>query len=92
MVAAMRADGMVRCTRPELQIVHMDALAGFDLRGCHADDLAELAHGLANGDRLDRQLVTAGNRLRRHDPAEADILARRNIAGCDHQRVGGVEA
>ena len=90
-VAPVGADGVVGGARPEGEVVDVDMLAGLDRRGGIADDLPELADGLAGGDRQDRHLVAAGDRLGGLHLG-CDGFAGRDIAhGHDH-RIGGIES
>ncbi len=76
---------MVGGAGPELDIVDMNVLAGRDRLGGDADDLAELPHRLAVGDRLGRHLVAAADRFHRADIAQAHFLAGLQLAGRDDQ-------
>jgi hypothetical protein len=69
----------------------MHVFAGRDRLGGVADDLAELAHRLPAGNRLDGDLVPLGDRLRGAHIAEHRLAGGDVADGHDH-RVDGIEA
>jgi hypothetical protein len=69
----------------------MDMLARRDRLRRVADDLPELAHGLARRHCLDCHLVPAADGLDRLDAAEPDRFARGEVADGDHDGIGCIE-
>ena len=82
---------MIGSARPEGEVVDVHVLAGLDRLDGIADDLTELAYGLAGRDRQDRDLVAAGDRLSSLHLGR-DGFAGRDVAHRHDHRIGGIES